>query len=59
MLRKEVAEGKAPEHLIKCQQRLSELRNILSDAKESISRLDRNAAEALMRDLRDAIRSAE
>lgn len=55
MLRKEVVEGNVLRHLEKCKDRITNLKRILSDPAEIISRVDRNAAERVMRDLRDAI----
>ena len=55
MLKKEVVSGSNPRHLIKCQDRISQLRKILSDPKEKISRLDRQTAERIMKELREAI----
>jgi hypothetical protein len=55
MLRKEVADGRTVEHLRKCQDRIKNLQRTLMDSKEIISRADRNAAERLIRDMRDAI----
>jgi hypothetical protein len=56
MLRIEVAEGRSLTHLEKCSTRITNLQRILQDSNQNISRLDREAAERVIRDLREAIK---
>jgi hypothetical protein len=59
LLRKEAAEGKILEHLEKCETRIINIQKILQNPKQIISRIDREAAEQLLYDLRDAINMAK
>ncbi|AIK96199.1 hypothetical protein ID47_04725 [Candidatus Paracaedibacter acanthamoebae] len=57
-LRKEIISGQYPKHLVKCQDRIRHLTRILSNPNSNISRVDRTAAEAVIKDLREAIKMA-
>ncbi|WP_010304011.1 hypothetical protein [Candidatus Odyssella thessalonicensis] len=58
-LRREIVQNMERTHLEKCEGRLRRIQRILQDGNEKISRLDRQAAERLVRDLREAIEMAK
>ncbi|MBW8309450.1 MAG: hypothetical protein K0M45_07445 [Candidatus Paracaedibacteraceae bacterium] len=58
MLKREVINNERLKHITKCQDRLQGFKNILSAPNSNISRVDRAAAEAVMKNLREAIKMA-
>ena len=55
-LRGEVTKNLHPRHLVKCNDRIIHLQRILTNNAQTISRVDRQAAESLIHDLREAVK---